>query len=188
MKKSKPYSFTLILKNVDEKTENLEDSLYEANCDDALIQFKHGAVYLEFNRKATSLEEAVISAIKDVQSCTLEADIASIAPENFVTESEIAKRLEISRQTVSLWIKGKRRKFFPQPIMRLAEKSSLWKWNEVCIWLYENKIITNKNLVEDALFFSNMSAALEERDSKAREIRHHLLQRISVNECAKRSR
>ncbi len=180
MSKTKCYQFTLILKNVHEKTADLEDSLYEANCDDALIHFKNGAVYLEFDRTSTSLEEAVISAIKDVQSSPINADIVSIAPENFVTESEIAKRLKTSRQTVSLWIKGKRRKFFPQPIMRLAEKSSLWKWNEVCVWLYENKITTDKNLVEEALFFSNINAALEERDSKAREIRHYLLERISA--------
>lgn len=178
--KTKTYQFTLILKNVDENTVGLEDSLYEANCDDALINFKNGAVYLEFDRKATSLEEAVISAIKDVQSSSIDADIASIAPENFVTESEIAKRLKTSRQTVSLWIKGKRRKFFPQPMMRLAHKSSLWKWNEICLWLYANKIITDKNIVENALFFSNINAALEERDSKAREIRHYLLERISA--------
>lgn len=181
MKKNKIYRFTLILKNVHENTTHLEDSLYEANCDDALVHTKHNAVYLEFDRKAVSLEEAVISAIKDVQSSSIQADIASVAPENFVTEAEIAKRLKTSRQTVSLWIKGKRRKYFPQPIMHLAQKSSLWKWSEVCVWLYENQIIVDKNQVEEALFFSNINAALEERDSKAREIRHYLLERISAS-------
>lgn len=180
MKTTNTYQFTLILKNVHEKTVDLEDSLFEANCDDALIHFKHGTVYLDFDRKASSLEEAVISAIIDIQSSSIDADVASVAPENLVTESEIAKRLKISRQTISLWIKGKRRKSFPQPMMRLAAKSCLWKWNEVCVWLYENKIISDKNLIEEAVFFANINAALEERDSKAREIRHYLLERIST--------
>lgn len=179
--KKKTYQFTLVLKNVNENTNELEDSLYEAGCDDALINYKNGAVYLEFYREASSLEEAVISAIKDVQSSSIDAEVASCAPENFVTEAEIAKRLKKSRQTVSLWIKGARREFFPQPVMRLAEKSPLWRWDEVCVWVYENKIIQNQNLVDDALFFANINAALEERDSRAREIRHHLLERISMH-------
>ncbi len=181
MNTNKTYQFTLVLKNVNENTHDLEDSFFEAGCDDALINFKNGAVYLEFDREASSLEEAVISAIKDVQSSSIEAEVASVAPENFVTESEIAKRLEISRQTVSLWIKGERRKSFPFPVMRLAEKSPLWKWDEVCVWLYENKIITDKEILESALFFTNINAALEERDSRARESRHHLLERISIH-------
>lgn len=181
MNKIQIYQFTLVLKNVNENTNGLEDSLFENGCDDALIHFKNGAVYLEFNREATSLEEAVVSAIKDVQSSSISAEVASVAPENLVTESEIAKRLKISRQTVSLWIKGERRKLFPYPVMRLAEKSSLWKWTDVCLWLYKNQIIRDRELIENALFFANMNAALEERDSKASEIRHHLLECISLH-------
>ena len=68
MKTTKLFQFTLVLRNVHEDTPNLEDSLYESGCDDALIHFRNGAVYLDFDREATSLEKAVISAIKDVQS------------------------------------------------------------------------------------------------------------------------
>lgn len=180
MKPTKTYQFILVLKNVHECTDDLEDSFFEANCDDALINFKNGAVYLEFYREASSLEEAVVSAIKDVHSSSVGAEVASVAPDNFVTESEIAKRLKKSRQTVSLWIKGQRRKSFPHPVMCLAGKSPLWKWSEVVNWLYENKIVKDKTLVETALFFENINAALEERDDRARKIRHHLLQRISA--------
>lgn len=159
--------------------DNLEDSLFEASCDDALINFRNGAVYLNFDRTASSLEEAVISAIKNIQS--IDAEVASVAPDNLVTESEIAKRLQMARQTISLWIKGERRNSFPYPVMRLTEKSPLWKWSEVTEWLYINKIIDDKQIVEDALFFSNINAALEERDSKTRKMRHSLLERISFH-------
>lgn len=179
MKPLKTFQFTIVLKNIPENIDNLEDSLYEAGCDDALINFRNGAVYLDFDREASSLEEAVISAIKNIQS--MDAEVASIAPDNLVTESEIAKRLRVTRQTVSLWIKGKRRQSFPNPVMRLAEKSPLWKWTEVTKWLYENKIIDDNKLVENALFFANINAALEERDSRTREIRHNLLERISFH-------
>ena len=129
--------------------------------------------------EAISFEEAVISAIKAVKSSSVAAEVASVAPENLVTESEIAKRLNKSRQIISLWIKGKRRKSFPPPVMRLTEKSPLWNWCEVVNWLYENKLIDDINTVENALFIANINAALDERDSKTREIRHRLLERIS---------
>jgi hypothetical protein len=175
------YQFTLILKNVNENTEGLEDSLYEGGCDDALINFKNGTVYLEFDREAPSLEEAVVSAIKDVQLSSIEAEVTAVGPENLVTESEIAKRLNKSRQTVSVWIKGERRQAFPQPVMRLSIKSPLWKWDEICIWLYKNRIIEDQTFVDNALFFTNINAALEERNSNSQEIRHHLLERISIH-------
>lgn len=176
----KIFKFTLVLKNVNENTNNLEDSLYEANCDDALIDYRNGVISLNFDREGSSLEEAVISAINDVQSSSVEAYVARVAPDNLVTESEIAKRLELSRQIVSLWINGKRRKSFPHPTIRLTEKSPLWNWNEVVEWLHANKIIHNSELVENAAFIANMNAALEERDSKTRKIRHALLKKISL--------
>jgi hypothetical protein len=81
MSQMKTYQFTLVLKNVNENTKELEDSLFEVGCDDALINFKNGAVYLEFDREASSLEEAVISAIKDVQSSSIDSEVVSVAPE-----------------------------------------------------------------------------------------------------------
>ena len=63
--------------------------------------------------------------------------------------------------------------------MRLAEKSPLWSWSEVVTWLYENNVIKDKELVDKALFFANINAALEERDKKTRELRHHLRERIA---------
>ncbi len=180
MKKMKTHSFTLVLKDVHEHTPNLEDSLYEAGCDDALIHFRHGAVYLDFDRKAVSLEEAVISAIREVKSASVDAHVLSVAPENLVTESEIAKRLNKSRQLVSLWIKGERRQSFPHPVMRLAHKSALWKWSEVATWAYQCKMIDNKELLDNALFLEHIHAVLEECDKKTRDIRHGLLRKIEA--------
>lgn len=179
MNQHSSYQFTLVLKDVDENTPNLVDCLYEAGCDDALINYRNGAVYLEFDREADSLEDAVISAIKNVKSSSIEMDVASVAPENLVTESEIAKRLGITRQTISLWIKGERRGGFPPPVMRLSEKSPLWQWNDVAVWLFKNNIISDRQILENALFFANINAALGELDKKAREMRHHLLERIA---------
>lgn len=176
----KIYQFTLVLKQVDERTENLEDSLYEAGCDDALINFRNGTVYLDFDRQAASLEEAVLSAIKNVESSSVGAVVASVAPEDFVTESDIAKRLEIGRQAVSLWIKGERRKImpFPKPVMKLSEKSPFWKWREVIEWLYNNQLVKDKEAVENALFLETVNVILDERDLHNRKYRDSLLKKF----------
>ena len=172
MKPNKTFHFSLVLKNVDANTKNLEDILYEAGCDDALINYRNNTVYLDFDRESTSLEEAVISAIKSIQSINIQ--ISSVSPENLVTESEIAKRLEMPRQTISLWIKGERRASFPHPIMHVNERSPLWSWVEVTTWLFENKIITSNKTSEDALFFANINAALEENKENVTRLRHRL--------------
>ena len=40
MKQTKTFQFTLVLKNVDENTPELENNLFETGCDDALINFR----------------------------------------------------------------------------------------------------------------------------------------------------
>jgi transcriptional regulator with XRE-family HTH domain len=167
----KVFQFSLILKNVDDKTSGLEDSLYESGCDDALINFRNGTVYLDFDREASSLKQAVLKAILDVESASIGAIVASVCPENLVTESDIAKRVNVNRQTVSLWINGSRRKSkpFPKPIMKLADRSPFWNWNEVASWLYGNKIITDETEVENATILNIINMALINRDEKQRK-------------------
>ncbi|HLB43117.1 MAG TPA: DNA-binding protein [Gammaproteobacteria bacterium] len=175
------YQFTLILKNVDDNTPNLEDSLYKAGCKDTLINFRNGTVYLDFDRAASSLQEAVLTAIKNVESASVHAIVVNVAPEDWVTEADVAKRLDVKRQAVSLWIKGGRRKAipFPKPIMKLSDKSPLWKWREIAEWLYQNNLIQEKDMIKNAAFLENVNVALEERDIKIKQARHGLLKKLA---------
>ena len=175
------YQFTLVLKNVDEKTVGLEDSLYEAGCDDALINFRNGTVYLDFDRKGHSLEEAVIDAIKAVESASIGALVTHVAPEDWVTETEVAKRIPCKRQTISLWCHEQRRKAnpFPKPVMKLANRSPFWKWCEIAEWLYLNNL-TDKQTVENAKFLENLNAVLDERDPDIKKLRMRLLKEINL--------
>jgi len=168
-KQHKNYIFTLVLTNVSEDTPNLEDSLFEAGCDDALINYRNGTVFLDFDRQAPSLDYAIMSAIKNVESSSVKARVASVAPEDLVTESEAAERLKKPRQTISLWIQGKRRTAqpFPMPVMKLASRSPLWRWHEIITWLYDQKIIKEKEKVDEAKFIEQINIMLEERDNKA---------------------
>lgn len=76
MKVKQTFQFTLVLKHANDKIKNLEDSLFEAGCDDALINFRNDAVYLDFDREAMNLEDAVVSAINDVKSVSIEIDVS----------------------------------------------------------------------------------------------------------------
>jgi hypothetical protein len=69
------HNFTIHLSNVNEDTKNLEDSLYEAGCMDALLHFKDGTVALDFTRNDKSFNSAVISAINDIESASINAEI-----------------------------------------------------------------------------------------------------------------
>lgn len=69
----KTYDFTLILAPGTELTEDLAEALCEAGCTDATAWQSEGVVFVGFDRRAESLEQAMRSAIADVQKtgCTV---------------------------------------------------------------------------------------------------------------------
>ncbi len=175
------YEFTLVLDGVDENTQSLEDALFEAECDDALINFRNGTVYLDFDREGSSLEEAVLSAIQAVEGCGIGAKVIRTLPDDLVSISDIAKRLNKDRQLVSLWVKGERRQQglpFPPPVLKLSEKSPLWRWYLVVKWLLEQNLIQNPKMVDYAKFVENLNAVLDERDPEIKRYRHELLDKL----------
>ena len=72
--------FTLVLRGVSEDTPMLEDALFEAGCDDALISYKNGEVFLTFDREALDLKTAVVSAIREIEGASIHA--AGYLPDN----------------------------------------------------------------------------------------------------------
>ncbi len=173
--------FTLVLAGVDDKTDGLEDQLFEVQCDDALINFREGAVYLDFTREARSIEDAIISAIRAVESIALPVEVIHIMPDDWVTEADIAERLQQTRQAVSQWVKKERRKRlpFPGPIGGLTNKSPFWRWVDVVHWLNNNQMIDDKKMIESAEFIENANAILGERDPTIKANRHRILKKLS---------
>ena len=66
-----PYTFRLTFSAVSEITNDLENAVLEAGCDDALLWGRGGVVGLRFDREAGSLGDAVGSAIRDVERAGL---------------------------------------------------------------------------------------------------------------------
>ena len=61
------YHFTLIVDGPDIQSDAVIDALYEAGCDDALVGRVDGIQYVEFDREAVGVLEAVLSAVADIE-------------------------------------------------------------------------------------------------------------------------
>jgi hypothetical protein len=68
------YEFTLVLKGSSELTDQLANQLFEAGCDDGKPGTRDGVLSVVFNRSGSTLQGAIASAIRDVQSAGLTAD------------------------------------------------------------------------------------------------------------------
>ena len=160
--KKEVHTFTLLLVNEHELTTELEDALFEAGCDDGMLFSKNQVVYIEFDRDADSLEEAVVSAINDVESAGFQ--VARVEPSDLVTSAEISRRADRSRQSVAQIIKGKRGKGgFPIPVAGVTSKTSVWSWAEVSNWLLKEEKIDDLFLIKKAEVIRDVNETLELR-------------------------
>ena len=137
------FDFTLVLSGVDDLTEAVEDALFEAGCDDATLAVRHGRIYMTFSRLAPSLDEAILSAICDVRRAKgIKADVLRVDDCSLVTQSEIARRSNRSRQLIQMYITGERGPGdFPGPACNIVDKQPFWHWCEVSYWMYVNNIV-----------------------------------------------
>jgi hypothetical protein len=110
-------------------------ALFEAGCDDATFGISDGRGYGAFLREAPTFAEAVLSAIHQVEQVP-GLRVMRIEPDDIVTASDIAERLDRSRESVRLLIAGKRGPGgFPVPISHSQERGRLWRWSDVATWL-----------------------------------------------------
>jgi hypothetical protein len=165
MKKEKTYHFTLTLKGVSEPSEEIENALFEAKCEDALLYFRNQIGYLEFERVSENIESAIISAINDVESAGVNVKIARVEPADLVTSAEISRRLNRSRESIRLLIKGARGSGdFPIPIAGVSSKTLIWSWTEVSKWFHSNDKIEDPYIVKQAQVIKEINEALEMRN------------------------
>jgi hypothetical protein len=130
------WTFRLTLQGIELTDEQL-DTLYEAGCDDGSFSVEpDGTVLGLFDREAPTGQDAVISAILDVEHAGIGARVLRVqADDDWLTASEIAQRVGRSRQSVALLAHGKRGPGdFPAPIARQHSSNPLWSWSEVEAW------------------------------------------------------
>jgi len=66
------YEFDVVLKDVAEVTDEQADALFEAGCDDGTPACCDGRAWIHFDRKSSSLEDAIRSAVNEIQSAGFE--------------------------------------------------------------------------------------------------------------------
>ena len=164
----KKHEFTLVLEAPTGLDAGLEDALYEAGCDDALLSFRSGIAYLDFEREAENLENAIISAIDQVERIGFGLSVKRVEPSDIVTSAEIARRLNRSRQSVQQLISGSRGSAdFPLPIAGVTTKTMLWSWLEVTRWFLEKGKLDDEDIYKSALTLKQINESLEMRKSES---------------------
>lgn len=69
----KNFEFTIYIKDLKESPHCVEDRLFEAGCDDALLCSINNNLYLEFQRKALSLDLAIQNALRNIETAGCQA-------------------------------------------------------------------------------------------------------------------
>jgi hypothetical protein len=77
----KTYEFTLVLEGVDVMTEKIASDLYAAGCTDGSPFSGEGIAAVGFDREAASLENAIKSAVTDIEKAGLSVARVEIGSE-----------------------------------------------------------------------------------------------------------
>ena len=102
--------------------------------------------YLDFDREADSLADAVVSAMSAVEGAVPGLRVVQLEPDDLVTMSDIAQRTGRTRESIRLLIAGERGPGgFPVPFTHFGERQRMWRWGAVAAWfaseLGESRII-----------------------------------------------
>lgn len=129
------YEFTLRLDQ--EVDEGHADALYGV-FHDGSVMAGPGGTEIEFTREADGWVEAIVSAIRDVESVP-GLRVTGAGQNDLVSMLEIAYRARRSREAVRLWAAGKRGPGgFPAPTWRSPSGERFWSWPEVARWVSAN--------------------------------------------------
>ena len=127
------FTFRLILSGPcdDEVADRLMD-----RCGDMTLALEAGRVSAEFDREAACLEDAILTAIRDVESASAGVRVDRVDPDDLVTATVVAQRSGRTRQSIAQLIAGDRGPGgFPAPLTFVDAKTRIWRWSEVADWL-----------------------------------------------------
>ena len=126
------FSFALELQDVD--VDDAFDDLHSAGCHDALFSRRDDQEYVTFSRQAGTLEEAILTAIADLESVVGIA-VTNISDSSLVTAEEIALRSGRSDSSLRPLIEQHRvARPFPSPLGWSDDELQEWEWSAVANW------------------------------------------------------
>jgi predicted DNA-binding transcriptional regulator AlpA len=122
--------------------------LFAAGVEDGFPESGRQGHSIGFDREAASLEEAVLSAIRDVESADFE--VLRVEPDELVSAADVAERTGRSRQSISSLISGAGPGGWPRPVAGNV-RSPLWRWSDVAVWFQE--FDSNQQVDQEAAAF-----------------------------------
>lgn len=140
----------------------LVERLGAAGCDDATIGTGHpGRIALDFTRRARSVKEAVISALRDVKSAIPDAELIEVTPD-FVGLTDVAELVGVSRQNMRKLMLT-HATTFPAPVHEGS--ASVWHLARILQWLAERReYAIRKGLLEIAAMAMQINLAKEAKE------------------------
>lgn len=123
------FDFTLVLDR--EPSGEELDALFEVGCDDATPETGAGTALLHVDREAATLPEAIVSALRQVESAGFR--VLALRSDDLVTLKEIATRTARTYESIRLLAAGKRGPGHFPPALS-TEGWSLYSWAQVNEW------------------------------------------------------
>jgi hypothetical protein len=144
--KMKMYEFCMVASGLDPEADDFEIRFFKAGCDDATVSFQKGHILVDFTREAESLEDAIASAVTQVNKAG--AKVLRVEPDPLVSLSDMAARAGVTRAAMSHYFKGTRAKDFPAPVAKVTSESPLWDWATVARWMFRNNKLDREAAIE----------------------------------------
>ena len=162
------WTFRLTLAGIALTDEEL-DALFEAGCDDATFSLERdGTVLGFFDREADRQEDAVLSAIDNVESAAIGVRVLRVSQDDdWLAASEVAERVGRTRQSIGLLIRGDRGPGgFPAAVARHGARNPLWSWAEVEAWFerYEPLAVRKRGSKLSPDFLAELNDRLDLRE------------------------
>jgi hypothetical protein len=154
----KTYEFSIIASGLDPEANDFEARFFDAGCDDATVSFQKGLIILDFAREAESFEQALESAVRNVEAAGARVD--RIEPDTLVNLTDIAKRVNLTRASIHHYATGQRAEGFPAPAVRVTSDAALYDWAEVSEWFFSRGVVDEEVCVE-ARLVREMNAELQ---------------------------
>ena len=159
------HHFTLIVDGADLQDESVVNGLFESGCDDALVGSTDGVQFLDFDRDAASLDEAVLSAVADVERVD-GVQVIRVADAGLASMADIAARTGRTREGVRLLVSGARGPGgFPPPVTDPRGRYRLWRWSDVERW-FRSEVGEEISLVPEERLVTAINACLELRQQR----------------------
>jgi hypothetical protein len=163
--------FTVVLDR--RPTDDELNALFEAGCDDVAFGVAGGLPVAEFDRAAPTMVDAIVSAVRALESVGLAA--IRIIDQDLVTLADIADRIGQSRESVRRYATGMRGAGdFPPPANPVRDGTVFYRWSEVAPWLRDHLHI-DVTETDQALVAANLVV-------QARQLRHRVTDMSALSE------